>query len=199
MLREPTTSITDFLLAVEAVALAALLAWRTQPFPSKLYWLAGFLLMALAAILGGFAHGLARPRIFPVIFALLAGMVAALSMAVLTDAFGPASLRWALWPVGGAAAVILSVAIMTKAHVRVFVGAGLAGMALLLVLYLGRLAAGDPGAGFLAAGAALSGAAAPLIIKKVGFTAIWKFDHNGLYHLVQMLVLLLFYLGLSQR
>ena len=72
-------------------------------------------------------------------------------------------------------------------------------MALLVVLYLARLAAGDPGAGFIAAGAALSGAGAVFVLGKVGITAIWKFDHNGFYHLVQMVGLLFFYIGLSQR
>jgi hypothetical protein len=53
------------------------------------------------------------------------------------------------------------------------------------------------GAGLMAAGILISIVAAGVQFKKsISFTLIWHFDHNGVYHLIQTVGLLLLLIGL---
>jgi len=64
--------------------------------------------------------------------------------------------------------------------------------------YLFLTVTGAAGAGFLASGVLLSIVAAGLQARKsIVFTLIWKFDHNGIYHIVQTIGLLLLVAGLK--
>ncbi|MCH7497881.1 MAG: hypothetical protein IH971_08525 [Candidatus Marinimicrobia bacterium] len=199
MLREATTSITDFLLGLEALTLLALLGLATAPFPGRTYWLLTMALLGVGAMLGGLAHGLARPRLFTPMYLLLALLIATFVLAVLADALSQELPLWAWWLAGGLALLLLAAA-LSRAAVKLLVTTAAVGLALIGAIYLWLFFGRDlPGAGFLAAGFALSAAGGALMLKKVGLTAIWSFDHNGLYHLIQMVSLLLFYVGLIQR
>jgi hypothetical protein len=55
---------------------------------------------------------------------------------------------------------------------------------------------GMPGAGLLAAGVALSLIAAVIQVSGLKMRLIVRFDHNGLFHLVQMVAVLVIGLGL---
>jgi len=73
------------------------------------------------------------------------------------------------------------------------------GLALLFSLgaYLFLSATGEPGAGFMASGVLLSIVAAGLQARKsILFMLIWRFDHNGIYHIVQTFGLLFLIAGL---
>ena len=66
-----------------------------------------------------------------------------------------------------------------------------------LCAYLFLTVAGEPGAGFIASGALLSMIAAGLQARKsIVLKLIWKFDHNGIYHIVQTIGLLFLIAGL---
>ena len=73
------------------------------------------------------------------------------------------------------------------------------GLALLFSLgaYLFLSATGEPGAGLMAGGVLLSIVAAGLQARKsILITLIWNFDHNGIYHIVQTVGLVLLIAGL---
>ncbi|NVM57681.1 MAG: hypothetical protein HWN51_06145, partial [Desulfobacterales bacterium] len=56
MLQEPTTTITDFLMSLETLILAALLLISPQTFPSLPYWIVSLAGLGVAALLGGLYH-----------------------------------------------------------------------------------------------------------------------------------------------
>ena len=73
------------------------------------------------------------------------------------------------------------------------------GLALFIALgaYLFLTVTGEPGAGFMASGVLLSIIAAGLQARKsIAVTLIWKFDHNGIYDIVQTVGLLVLIAGL---
>jgi hypothetical protein len=64
-------------------------------------------------------------------------------------------------------------------------------------VYMFLMVTGEPGAGFMASGVLLSIVAAGLQARKsIVFKLIWKFDHNGIYHIVQTIGLLFLFAGL---
>ena len=202
-IREPTTMLTDYLLA----GLGVWFGWRLLGSGrrageiSRALWGASFLAMALAAAAGGTAHGFA-------------------------DLFGPAEQSNWLWKVttfsvGLASAAMLSAAIVARL-------AGAARVALLavavakLAAYLAWMSVHDqfrfvvydyapsmlavvallawpgrraplPGAGWVAAGVAVSFAAAA--VQRSGFALHRHFNHNDIYHVIQMVALYLLYRG----
>jgi hypothetical protein len=75
-----------------------------------------------------------------------------------------------------------------------------AGLALIFALsaYIYLAVRGEPaGAAFMAAGILISILAAGIQAKKsMSLTVIWQFDHNGIYHIVQIIGLILLLVGL---
>lgn len=200
MLHEPTTSITDFILGLEALILAALLAVNGHPFPSLPYWITILVLFGLAALLGGFAHGLARPSMFAFIYLCLSILLASSILATVTDFFGHGVTLRARWPAALLALIFFLVARRYPTRIPAYATLQAVVLLLALILYL-RLAftRALPGAGYIAAGIAITLAAATLLLKKVQFTVVWTFDRNGVYHLALMVAVLFYYLGLSLR
>ncbi|MFB0515153.1 MAG: hypothetical protein ACETWG_00935 [Candidatus Neomarinimicrobiota bacterium] len=200
MLHEPTTSITDFILGLETLILAALLAMNGHHFPSQPYWITTLALLGVAALLGGVAHGLAYHSLFTGIYLGLAIMMATFVLAALTDSFGPELVLKARWLVAVLALIFLIIAWFYPSRILTFAAVEAVVMFLALIVYI-RLALVQavPGAGYLSAGTAFTLAAAALLLKKVQLTLVWTFDGNGVYHLVQMVGVLFFYLGLSLR
>ena len=174
MINEPTTTITDFILGLEALVLSALLFASPHTFPGLPYWIASLLCLGVAAVLGGLYHGFDRFSSYTGVYLSVSILMATLCLAVITDGFGEEMAHRLRWPV--------------------------AGLALALALYLHLMVTRAlPGAGFLAAGIAALLIGAAMMLGNVGFTLIWTFDRNAVYHLVQMVGILFFFLGLSSR
>jgi hypothetical protein len=200
MLHEPTTAITDFILGLEALGLALLLIMGRATFPSLPYWIATITLLGVAALLGGFAHGLAYRPLFTLIYASLSALMVTFLIATLVDGFGPELAGRLRWPVIGLAILFLMVAWRFPRHIQVY--AVLEGIIMLgaFAVYLWlALTHTLGGAGYIAAGIGTTLIAAVLFMLKVNFTFIWTFNHNDVYHLVQMVGVLLFFLGLYVR
>lgn len=200
MLHEPTTAITNFILGLEALVLAFLLIMGRATFPSLPYWIATIILLGVAALLGGFAHGLAYRPLFTLIYASLAALMVTFLIATLIDGFGPELAGLLRWPVIGLAILFMLIAWRFPRHIQAY--AVVEGLIMIgaFAIYL-RLALTHAlnGAGYIAAGIAATLTAAVLFMIKVKFTFIWTFNHNDVYHLVQMAGVLLFFLGLSAR
>ena len=200
MINEPTTTITDFILGLEALALSVLLFVSPHTFPSLPYWIASLLCLGIAAVLGGLYHGFDRFSSYTVVYLSVSVLVATLCLAVITDGFGEEIAHGFRWPVAGLALVFFLVAWIYPTRILAFTALLAVLLVLALVLYIHLMVTRAlPGAGFLAAGSAALLIGAAMMLRNVGFTLIWTFDRNAVYHLVQMVGILFFSLGLSLR
>ncbi len=200
MLHEPTTSITDFILGVEAICFAAILASGDIFFPSLPYWIATLTLLGLAGFLGGFAHGFANRSIFIAVYLSWAALMVAFLLATMIDGLGIELAARLRWPLIVAAIVFVLIARRFPTYIQIYVIIEAMIMLAAFFSYL-RLALIDalPGAGYIAVGIALTLIAAGLFVKKARFSFIWTFDRNGVYHLAQMVAVVFLYLGLHLR
>jgi hypothetical protein len=203
---EQTTAVTDAVLAVLAIAVAAYLRrigqntrWKTTLW----VWACG--LMALAAVMGTIVHGFKMSAtlhafLWHPIYLSLGLLVALFLVAVVYDVWGEASARRILpvMIVVGAGFFCITlvrpgsflVFIIYEAVVMLFALGGY-----LRVAYKGRL----EGAWLMAAGIFVAIVAAGVQASKAfSFTFIWSFDHNGLYHLIQMVAIVLLCAGLRK-
>jgi hypothetical protein len=168
-------------------------------------WLAALALLAAGASLGVVAHGFAlAPRtvdaLWQPLYLALGGSVALFVVGAIADWKGLAAARLAL-PVMLVVAVGFYFATRWKGgDFRVFVvyeaAALLGALAVYATLHFRR---GFPGAGAIALAFALSLAAG--VVQAGGRAAIeigWPLDHNGIFHLIQLLGLAVLGRGLGR-
>ena len=206
LVTERTTAGTDALLALAAVAAVVILRRRTRPSFGRALWLAALAALATASALGAVTHGFAMPddlRDFlwqPLYLAL--GVTMSLFVAgAVRDWRGDRAARRALAPLLLLALVFYGVTRVTGGNFLAFVAFEAAALLLALVIYL-RLAArgGRPGTAAMAAALALSLGAGAVQASNIGpVRLLWEFDHNGLFHLLQLLGLVLLVAGLRRR
>jgi hypothetical protein len=203
---ERTTAATDGLLSLAAAgAIVLLQASETPPSWRIQLWSWAFALIALAAALGAVYHGLAlpeRPRalLWRILTVCLSMAISLFVVGVVHDAYGAEAA-------GRSLPVLLTAGLLVFAVSRVVDGlfiVFIAYQALALVLALGAYAwlaaqGTQPGAGWMASGAAASLiAAATQAARNLRVTWIWELDHNGVFHLVQTLGVIFFGIGLSR-
>ena len=187
MLKEPTTTITDFLLSLEALILAALLLISPQTFPSLPYWIVSLAGLGVAALLGGLYHGFERTSLEVGIYFFISVLMAAFCLAAITDGFGEEMARGFRWPVAVLALAFFLVTRIYPTRIMAFTALLAAILVFALALYLRLMFAGAlPGAGFVAAGIAMLLTGAAMLLGNVSFTFIWTFDRNAICHLNQM-------------
>jgi hypothetical protein len=157
---EPTTTLTDYAMAVQSAILAvtlrrAIIAADRQPVPAARLYLAGFTMAAWAAFAGGTSHGF-RPQMGESVW----GLVWSFTVIAIVTAFAlliAASVLSAAWP--------SPVDPATRRSGRRW-----------LIVGFGATAVG-----------------LTLMVQKVSFHQ--HFNHNDLYHVVQMLGLYGVYRG----
>jgi hypothetical protein len=205
---EQTTAITDIILAMVAFGGILILCWNIANH-SELWkiiiWSAAFGLIGLAAALGTVAHGLViSPAVHDRIWQLL-NMSLALAVSLFV-----AGVVYDLW---GLAVCLKVLPVMLIAGLSFF-GATLLypgiffvflvyeGLALIFALsaYIYLTVRGDlTSAVFMAAGILISILAAGIQANKsISLTVIWQFDHNGIYHIVQVVGLIFLLIGLQR-
>lgn len=189
LLAEPMTVATDWLLAL-VVSVWALRLWR-QPQASARWWAAAFAASALAALVGGAAHGFA-PYLSPIarqlVWKTTVLSVGLASLCMLVGAgrvsFGPKPWRWLL---GGALLKFCGYAAWMLGHdafIYVIYDYGSA-MLLVLAMQLHRLLRfSDPAARWVIAGILVAFAGAAVQASKLKLHL--HFNHNDLYHLIQI-------------
>ena len=202
---EQTTAVTDIILALVAFGGILLLQAsmdQAGAFWRIFIWSTAIGLIGLASALGAVAHGLRLPsilhdRIWLVLNMALALAVSLFVVGVINDLWGYEASRTTL-PVMLMAG--LGFYLVTLIHPGIFfVFIVYEGMALgfALCVYSILAIAGEQGTAFMAGGVLFSILAAGLQTRKsIGFTLIWKFDHNGIYHIVQTVGLLFLIAGL---
>jgi hypothetical protein len=204
---EQTTAITDVILALLALGCIFYLwqigqddAWKTG------LWAAAYGLLALAAGLGAVAHGFQMSATtswwfwHPLNLAL--GLVVALFVVgVIYDCWGLAAAQRAVPMMLGVGLFFFGLTLFFSDLFIVFILYEAAAMLFALGVYGWLAVTGQlPGAGWMAAGVLATIIAAGVQAGWNGrenpITLIWQFDQNGVYHLIQMIGIVLLLIGL---
>lgn len=200
MLYEPITAITDFMITAEIALLIGLLSRDAGWFHNQKYWITALILLGVAALLGGVAHGFNLFEMFVGIYLCLAGIIGAICLAALSDGYGDATAqRWRNWIIGGAV-IFYGMTLLYPHLLFVYTIIGGFILAPILLVYI-RLWQQHPGRGdgYLLAGIMITLAGFAGNAFRVHLTMIWQFNHNDVYHLVQMVAIAYFYLGIRLK
>lgn len=198
---EPATMATDFLIAIICIIFAAGLerAGANRASAQGL-WALSFAFTAIAAMIGGVVHGFAlhlgvaaKDRLWKATqYTMGLTSLAIVAAAVVAFVDGAAG-RW-LVAVAVAKFVVYAAALRRRDDYAVVVvdyGASMIAMAALAIT--GWMRSEAPAAPWLVAGVVVSGVAAAVQLKKVAPHP--RFNHNDLYHVIQIVALYLFYRG----
>jgi uncharacterized protein DUF6962 len=202
---ERTTAATDAVLALAAAAAILVLRRTTPPSFGRAVWQAAFAALALASVLGAVAHGLELPPatrelLWQPLYLALGVTMALFVVGAVRDWRGESAGRRVLVPMLGLAVVFYGITRLTGGSFLAFVVYEAAALLFSLGVYL-RLATGAKrvGAAPMAAALAISLAAGAVQASGVGpVRLVWDFDHNGVFHLVQLVGLALLLTGLRR-
>ncbi len=203
---ELTTAATDAVIALISVAsIAVLHRHRTGHSPRAGIWSWTFGLLAFASLLGALAHGLdlsatTQSWLWRPLYLSLGLVVAMFVVGAVFDFKGERAARISLVPMLGAALVFFIVTQVAAGSFQIFVAyetvAMLAALAIYIVLASRRQL---EGANIIAAGILLNIVAAAIQASgAISVTIVVPFDHNGVFHLVQMVALVTLTLGLTK-
>ena len=194
---EPTTLLTDYLLAAVAIGLGARLAAAATGSRPRQLWAIAFVVGGVAALAGGTVHGL-RAVLDPLLTAWLwqcallgSALAGALLLAgAVLNAMRGVAQQLALAAIAAALALALG-RIASSGLARDAVWAGTASIVLLLALALWRSRADRESLGWLVLGLAL--AAAGLAVQAARLTLHPQFNHNDACHVLLTAALWPFY------
>lgn len=202
---ERTTAATDALLALAATFAIAMLRRHTAPSFGRAVWQAALAALVLASALGAVTHGLAMPDatralLWQPLYLSLGVTMALFVVGAVRDWRGDRAGRRALPPMLALAGVFYAITRLTGGDFLAFVVYEATALLASLLVYL-RLASRQrrPGAAAMAAALAVSLGAGAVQASNLGSVRLlWEFDHNGLFHLVQLLGLALMVAGLRR-
>jgi hypothetical protein len=202
---ERTTAATDAALAVASLVAIAVLRRLTGPSFGRSVWTGALGALGVASALGAITHGLTlapptRALLWQPLYLALGVTMALFVVGAVRDWRGERAGRGAMWPMLGLAVAFYAVSRLTGGDFLAFVIYEAAALVFALVVYL-RLAARErrPGAGAMTAALALSLAAGGVQAADVGSVRLlWEFDHNGLFHLIQLVGLVFLVIGLRR-
>ena len=201
---EMTTAITDVILAAQSAAAIYVIRRKTVARPMwTQVWAWVFALLSIASLIGAAAHGLEmaasiETAIWSPAYLALGLTMALFVIAAITMSVGHEKSRRLLLPAVMVAFAFFTITQIWSDSFLLFVIYECIAMLLSLTLYSmcfwQRRAAGS---GFLATGVLVGILAAVIDTQKtLHMTLIWEFNNHGLFHLVQMISLLLLTIGL---
>jgi hypothetical protein len=166
-------------------------------------WAGALAAAGLASILGTVTHGFVMPDalrelLWQPLFILLGVTVACFVAGAVADAYGPRPGRLVLVGMLLAALGFYLATRRSGGDFGVFVIFQAAGLLAALAIYLHLAVRRRPGAGLVAAALAVSLVAGAIQANDaLSLRLVWEFDHNGVYHLVQLGGLALLVAGLG--
>jgi hypothetical protein len=202
---ELTTAGTDLVLAVLCLSYARVLL--ATPAPTRwlqLIWAAVLLLMAAGALLGAVAHALEFSRrvkavLWKALYLSLGMSVALVVVAAIGDWLGAdAGRRWLPWAIGTGFGFFLLTELRGGGF-SLFVAYEGASLLVASGMYAALALDHQPGAAMVAAGLLVSVAAGLVQLSRWRIRIGVPFDHNGLFHLVQLAGLVLIASGVRAR
>lgn len=190
---ELATAATDALLGAVCLGLAVqLLATPTADGWKRAVWVAVFGLLSCGSWLGAVAHGLqwsdpARGALWRPLYLSLGLAVALMFVGAIYDWRGAAAARSLLpWALGAGVLFFALTQLLGGAFVLFILYEGVA-TCVALIIYMSLVVAGTlPGAGAIAIGIGLSLIAAAIQASRLRVRIIVQFDHNALFHVVQI-------------
>jgi hypothetical protein len=201
---ERVTAATDAVLALAGVIVGLTVRGRGSPSFRRTVWLAAMGCLAASSALAAAAHGLAlaeavRQLLWQPLWLLLGLMIALFVVGALHDWRGQQAARRALGPMVGVALAFYLVTRLAGGNFLAFVVYEAIGLLFAATVYAGLARARRPGARGIALALGLS-----LVAGAVQATS-WRadvaglpFDHNGLFHLVQLTALPFLAIGLRR-
>lgn len=202
MIAEPTTTLTDYLVAIASTwwGVALLRDARRRGSVAARWWGAGFLAVAVAAAAGGTVHGFGPALgadgaaiLWRASLAALAAFAVCAAATAIADGVAPEPRGPLPLLVGALFAAALTAAILRPAFSTAIVIYGLGLGALVVqqaVAWIGRRAPSGP---WIVAGGAL--AAAGSLVQHLGLAPHPRFNHNDLFHVIELGAGWLFYRG----
>lgn len=201
---ELTTAATDALIAlVCAIGYVSLQRLAVRDVFKKRIWSAVFALLGLGSAIGAIFHGVVladhvnvalRRSLFPILGLAVAMFV----VGAIADWRGSERARRVLPVAILAGLAALALPFLSGLGFRLFVAYEAIGMIAALLIYVGLWKRDHPGAATIAAGIVLTLLAAVVQTSTLSVTIIWPFDHNGLFHLVQIGALVVTAAGVRQ-
>jgi uncharacterized protein DUF6962 len=192
LVAEPVTTLTDYALAGVAAVLCFFILKNNRAISARL-WALAFAALAVAAFLGGTFHGLQIEGLWkPTVLVMGVASFGMLAGSAYTTATG--NVRRAL-VIAAALKLALYEAWVLGHDEFIFVVADTAS-AFFAVAALHLLRLDNPASRWILGGVALSLVAAAIQAGKVALHQ--HFNHNDLYHVVQIVAMLFFYAG-AQR
>ncbi len=197
MIAEPATMLTDYALAGVTAWLSGSLARAREGQRSRALWALAFAALALAATLGGTWHGFA-PSFAPIAVLLL---WKATVLCVGIASFGMLAGSAISVTAGNARKTLVAIAAAKLAvysgwmvgHSEYIYVIADTGAALVLVAALHLFSARDRASRWILAGVGVSALAAG--VQASGFALHRNFNHNDLYHVIQIAAMILLYAG----
>jgi hypothetical protein len=200
---ELTTAATDAALGLLCLVLLVQLVRMPGAAPwKKAIWVSVFALLVAGSALGAAAHGLElsaslRTTMWQPLYLSLGLAVALFFVGGVGDWRGPRAGRAVLpWAIAGGVGFFAITQVIDNGF-GVFIAYEAAAMIATLLIYLSlwmsrRLA----GAGWVTLGIALTLVASAIQLSSLSVHIIWTFDHNGLFHLVQIVAVIVIATGL---
>ena len=187
MISEPMTVLTDYLLAGVTAWLCFLLLRDSQRQYSRKWWGIAFAALALGALLGGTWHGFFQDYLLWKATVLAIGVASCAMLAGSAYAVLSGMPRTVVLAVAAAKLLVYCILVASRDDfILVVIDTGIA-FAALAALHLWRRN------GWLLAGVAVSVAAA---LAQAGGVALHQnFNHNDLYHVIQLAAMVLLYRG----
>ncbi len=200
---ELTTAATDALLTLVVVAGLVWLCRHVPPSPRRTLWVRGFALFAAAGALGAFVHGFdldaqTRELLWQPLYLTLGSALAFFSAGAIGDWRGDATARRALPFLLAVAFAFYLLTRLQGGKFLVFVIFEAAALLFALLVYARLAVQGRRGAPLMVMGLLLSLAGGVLQASTLSIRVVWEFNHNGLYHLVQLLGVIFLLAGLRR-
>lgn len=202
MITEPATTITDFVLGAVSFAWGRIV-WRRariDKVTAGLWWAAGLWAVAVAAFAGGTVHGFRGPlgpewesALWKASLFAIGGFAFAAAM---TAIVGGVNRRWRRSLIGIAAIGLVGYLAWVSRHpeFRYASVASAVGLGVLLVQQIiARVRFRIPSAPWIATGVAVAAVGAG--IQQTGLAPHPYFNHNDLFHVIQIMSTYLFYRG----
>ena len=203
---EQTTAATDVLMALLAffVTLKVYKAGKDVDSKKTMIWVWAFGLLTFAAAIGSIAHGLQMSKLTNFVLwqplNLSLGIAIGLFVAGVVYDYRNFSLPNVLIPVLLVCAVIFFTVtvILPNAFIVFIVYEAIAMLFSFVVYTILAKRKKIQGAGLMAAGILVTIVAAAIqAVETIKITCIWEFDHNGIFHIVQMIGLIILLKGLQ--
>ena len=193
MISEPMTLATDYILAAVAAVMGVLILRAAGGEDSRRWWGIAFIALALGAALGGTHHGFRLEALWkPTVLVLGVASAAMVAGSALATAPG----MWRLALIAVAAAKLALYWAWVWRDDRFIWAVADTGSAFALIALAHLFAWRRPGSRWIVAGVAVSIAAAA--VQASGVDLHRHFNHNDLYHVIQIGALLLYYGGVRR-